>query len=225
MAFHELARWEIDSRPGALVSTAATLSPALKTSLEVRYGCPVIDLYSTTETGPIAYSDPDGEGFCLLPPDLYVEIIDTDGFPLAPGDFGEIAVSGGRNPYLPLLRYRTGDFARLRPEGTVADPAPRLYDLQARQPVRLRAASGALVHPLDIGYVLRRQTWVQHELVQRADGSLRLVLRPGSDQSLDRDALRAGLEELFGPLPIEILEDPRLGADRPGGKVIAYRAE
>jgi len=225
VAFGELARWGIDYRPKALVSTAASLSVALKRQLEATYGCPVVDYYSTTETGPIAYSSPDGQGYSQLAPDIHLEILDEDGFPVAPGELGEIAVSGGRNPYLPLLRYRTGDFARLQPAGTQSDPAPRLLDLHARQPVLFRAVTGAPVHPLDIGYVLRTQLWVQHELLQRADGSLRLSIRPGLGQSIDRPALREGLLQLFGELEIEIVERPDLGEDRPGGKVIAYRSE
>ncbi len=225
VAFNELARWGIDYRPKAMVSTATILSGELKTQLEVKYGCPLIDFYSTTETGPIAYANPEGNGFSQLAPDIHIEILDDDGFPVPPGALGEITLSGGRNPFLPLLRYRTGDFARLQPKGTRLDPAPRLLDLHAREPVLFRAASGALVHPLDIAYALRTQLWVQHELHQRVDRSLTLRIRPGLGSRIDREALHEELAQLFGKLPIEISEDPHLGENRPGGKMIAYRSE
>ncbi|MBF0255910.1 MAG: AMP-binding protein [Gammaproteobacteria bacterium] len=225
IAFAEYARWGIDYRPKAMISTATSLADALKQALQARYACPLIDFYSTTETGPIAYSSAEGEGFSQLPPDLWIEIVDEAGAPLPPGEMGEICLSGGRNPYLPLLRYRTGDFARLLPQGTPGDPAPRLVDLQARRPVLFRSLSGSPVHPLDIAYVLRTQLWLQHELLQRADASLRLRIRPGLGRPIDQDALRAGMAQLFGALPLEIIEDSQLGAHRPGGKVIAYRSE
>ncbi|WPL18667.1 AMP-binding enzyme [Thiorhodovibrio winogradskyi] len=225
VAFAAYADWAIDYKPMAMVSTATMLSAELKQHLEARHGCPVIDFYSTTETGPIAYAGPNGDGFSQLPPDLYLEILDPEGYPVEAGTLGEIAVSGGRNPYLPLLRYRTGDHARLDPAGNPQDPAPRLHDLHARAPVLFRAASGAPVHPLDIAYILRTQSWVQHELLQGADGSLRLTIRPGLIARIDRQALRDGFDVLFGKLPLEIIEDPQLGSNRPGGKVIAYRRE
>ncbi|EIC20345.1 AMP-binding protein [Thiorhodovibrio frisius] len=230
VAFAAYADWAIDYQPKAFVSTATCLSEKLRQELHARYGCPVIDFYSTTETGPIAYAGPaddglGGDGFSQLPPDLYLEVLDPDGDPAPTGELGEISVSGGRNPYLPLLRYRTGDYARLEPAGNPDDPAPRLLDLHARQPVLFRALSGAPVHPLDIAYVLRTQAWVQHELLQRPDGSLRLTIRPGLATRIDRPTLYAGFEALFGKQPLEIIEDPELGGDRPGGKVLAYRSE
>ncbi len=41
-----------------------------------------------------------GKHDSLLAQDVYVEI---------PGERGEITLTGGRSPYLPLLRYRTSD--------------------------------------------------------------------------------------------------------------------
>jgi phenylacetate-CoA ligase len=224
IAFSELARWGIDYRPSALISTATTLASELQTRLQQCYQCPVIDFYSTTETGPIAFSASDGEGLSLIAPDLFIEILDEAGYPLPPGELGEITVSGGRNPYLPLLRYRTGDFARLA-TGNALDPTPRLVDLHARKPVLFRDAAGATIHPLDISTMLRHFPWSQHELLQAADASLHLTIKPGLGQPLDQRALRQAFTELFGKLPLEITPDPHLGEDRPGGKVIAFRSE
>lgn len=225
VAFHELVHWGVDYRPKALVSTATTLPNALKERLQERYHCPVIDFYSTTETGPIAYSAPTGDGFSQLAPDVYIEILDAEGFPTPQGEMGEITVSGGRNPYLPLLRYRTGDFARLQPRGTAADPAPRLLDLQARKPVRFQSVTGSYIHPLDIAKSLHRHLWVQHELIQGSDGSLHLTIRPFLGVPLDQQSLKDNLRRLFGEIPVTIIEDPTLGVDRAGGKVIAYHSE
>ncbi|QFY89415.1 AMP-binding protein [Magnetovirga frankeli] len=219
------ADWGLDYRPKAMISTASCLSSGLKQRLQSRYGCPVIDFYSSTETGPIAYAGPDDAGFSQLPPDIYLELLDAEGYPVAAGELGEICISGGRNPYLPLLRYRTGDYARLDHVGSRADPAPRLYDLQARQPVLFRAHNGTSIHPLDIGYVLRGQVWVQHQLHQAADGSLRLCVRPALGVRIDQQALRQGFDALFGPLPLEIIETPHLGNDQPGGKLLSYSSE
>ena len=96
------------------MSTSLALDPSLRQALAARFGCPVVDWYSTVETGPIAFACPSGTGLHLLPHDLHVEVLHPDGSSCAAGERGEIAVTGGRNPYLPLFRYRTGDFGSLR---------------------------------------------------------------------------------------------------------------
>ncbi|MGV8042044.1 MAG: hypothetical protein AB2L07_18940 [Thermoanaerobaculaceae bacterium] len=102
------------------------------------------------ETGPVACSCPAGE-LHVLPPDLHVEVVRPDGGPAAPGERGEVTVSGGRNPLLPLLRYRTGDFARMACEPCgCGDPAPRLLGLAGREPVLFRADDGTPVGAVDI---------------------------------------------------------------------------
>ena len=210
-----------------MISTAVALSSGLRQRLEARYDCPVIDFYSTTETGPIAYAAPDGDGLIVLPPDLYVEIVDEEGYPLAPGQRGEITVTGGRNPFVPLLRYRTGDYGRLgysRRRG--ADPAPRIYDLEARRPARFRAVDGSFVHPVDIGREMREVAFVQHEFVQREDGSLEISIRPAAGVRADIDAIARAMCSLFGKdQEVRVRIDETLGERIKGGKSIPYRCE
>jgi phenylacetate-CoA ligase len=166
IGFHEMLRWGIDLRPAAMISTAVRLEPAVQAALERRFRCPVIDTYSTTETGPIAYADPDGAGLRILPVDLFVEIVDESGLPVAEGEHGEICVTGGRNPYLPLLRYRTGDFGRLRwSDLRGSDPAPRLVELNARDAVAFVAADGTTISPVDVGREIRAWAFVLHEFL------------------------------------------------------------
>src|SRR5262249_24567435 len=110
-AFDELARLDLTARPKALISSATTLLPGQRARLEAHFGCPVIDMYALNEAGPVAYSRDAGHE--VLPHDLYVEIVDDAGRPVEPGQRGEVVVTGGVNPNLPLVRYRTGDFAAL----------------------------------------------------------------------------------------------------------------
>ncbi|MCP4040344.1 MAG: AMP-binding protein, partial [Gammaproteobacteria bacterium] len=227
LAFDEMVKWEIATEPAAMVSTAVALSAGLRQRLESRYGCPVIDFYSTTETGPIAYAAPDGDGLLVLPPDIYVEIVDEDGYPVPLGQRGEITVSGGRNPFVPLLRYRTGDYGRLgfsRQRG--ADPGLRIYDLEARSPARFRATDGSSVHPVDIGREMRTATFVQHEFVQRADGSLDISIRPAAGARADTAVIVQAIRSLFGrDQEVRVRIDETLGERMKGGKTVPYRCE
>lgn len=221
-SFAELMRWEVETRPAALLSTALHLAPPLAASLAARFACPVIDWYSTTETGPVACSRPGADGMALLAPDLYVELVDHDGRPVPDGERGEITVTGGRNPFLPLLRYRTGDFARLvRVPG---EAQPRLAELEGRAAVLFHGSGGGVVNPVDIGRALRHGLAVlQHRFVQRADGSCEATLRPAPGAIVDVDQVRREIAALFGAdAAIEVLLDPDLGRNE---KVVPYERE
>ena len=200
LSFAELMRLPLQTRPDALVSTSMTLTPAFHRELEAHFGCPVIDLYSLNESGPIAAGIP-GEQI-VLPHPIYVEILDPTGKPCAPGIRGEITVSGGFNPYLPLLRYRTGDWGSLMFRGQ----QPVLMDLEGRQPVRFRSSLGQPVHNIDVSIALRPFALPQYTLHQAADGSLLLSVAGSPDTA----RLRQALLGLFGanqtltimPLPV-----------------------
>lgn len=227
ISFAEMLRLDIQAAPAAMVSTAVAMSPALKSKLESRFNCPVIEWYSLTETGPIGYGCPSGAGYHVLPPDIFIESLDRDGQPVGEGERGEITVTGGRNPFLPLLRYRTGDWGRLHYQRCVCgSEAPRLEELEGREPVIFRSASEQLVNPVDVSSLLRQFPIVQHELMQYKDMSLELAVRPIPGASVDNDDLKAKLAVLFGKsVNLTILVDPTLGDRTDGGKALPYRSE
>lgn len=225
VSFAELLRLGVPARPTALVSTSVAMSPALMQRLRAHFGCPVIDWYSLVETGPVAFSCPRGEGFHVLPHDLHVEVVRPDGSPAGPGERGEIAVTGGRNPYLPLLRYRTGDWARMDalPCGC-GDPMPRLVDLEGRTPVLFRSSDGTPVGTVDISRLLREYPLLQHTFEQRADLSCAVAVRPLPDlPAPPPEEIERALRTLLGSVPIAVRVDPRLG-DGEDAKVVPYRS-
>jgi len=125
----------------------------------------------------------------LLQPELFVEILGDAGQALPKGELGEVTLSGGFNPWLPLLRYRTGDYARLVFHGKT----PLLSGLSGRPPVRFRAASGEWLNNIEVTHVLAPFALAQWTLHQDAGGAI--TLRTGGG---DPQALRATLVGLFG---------------------------
>ena len=206
----------LTTRPKALVSTAMALLPGLRRQLQDRFGCPVVDLYSMNESGPIAARADDGP-FALLHHRLYVEVLDPEGAPCPPGVRGEVALTGGFNPFLPLLRYRTNDYAALGFRGR----QPVLMDLEGRPPTLFRAPDGRLLNTLDISGALKPLALAQYQLHQSAAGALHLRLR-GSDA--DAIQARAALLGLFGAdqaLTLELAE----AFEGAGGKVMQYTSD
>ena len=219
ISFAELARLPLRHQPKALISTAMQLLPGLRQRLEAHFGCPVLDLYAMNEAGPIAVGVPAGapSGHALLQHRLYVEILDPDGRPCLPGQRGEIALSGGFNPFIPLLRYRTGDYASLRFTGS----RPVLAELEGRPPVIFRGEAGQAINNIDITGALRPFALPRWRLHQAAGGALTLQLPAGT---AERDHVLAALLNLFGPAQvIEVVEAETL--DDRGSKTVQYTRE
>lgn len=222
----EMMRLELPVSPAMIVSSAVTLTETHAALVAERFGTKVVDLYSSTETGPIAASVPGIAGHVVLLPDVFVEALDPFGIPVPDGERGELAVTGGRNPYLPLVRYRMGDHGRL---GTVTLPDGRsarvIRDLEGRAPVAFVGAGGAPVTSVDVARTIRPiGPFVQHTFVQRADRSVELTLRPVPGVPVPLEGMESALRELFGRgVAVTVALDPTLG--QAGGKLVAWRTE
>ena len=208
----DLARDGLELHPLAVVNGATDLSPAVREAARATWGCPVIDLYGLRETGPLAASR-DGEGHVVVPRRVWVEILDEQGRPVPDGQRGEVVVTVDENPYLPLLRYRTGDTAALARDqrGTV------LVGLQGRAPVRFLAADGSWRSSIDATQLLQAYGLAGWELVQHADGTVRLTALPLAgapvDPSSAGDAIGRWLDR---PVRVDVVTDPSaLGPGKP----------
>jgi len=154
-----------------------------------------------------------------------VEIVGDSGAPLPSGEFGEIAVTGGRNPYLPLLRYRTGDFAALDPRPVPAETPPRDWSASTAATSSSSAPPTTPWSTGGLGRVLRDHLFIQHRFIQRADRSLDLTIRPFPNAPINLDSIRRGILALFGEVELRIQLDNNLGEENQGGKVTAYLSE
>jgi phenylacetate-CoA ligase len=213
ISFAELAKLPLTTRPRALISVAMLLLPGLRQRLEERFGCPVLDIYSLNEAGPVAVLDAAAGGHVLLQPMLYLEILDPQGRPVDTGVKGEIALTGGFNFCLPLLRYRTGDHAAL----SLSSGVPVLMGLSGRPPVRFRTRDGAWINNIDVTHAFDQLALSQFSLHQRADGSVILRLAPAALPLAD--AARAALAPIFGAhnIALEVIPAP--------DKIIQYTSD
>lgn len=214
ISFDILASLPLRTRPRAMLSTSMALLPELRRRLETHFGCPVLDLYSMNEAGPVAVADPQAGGHVLLQHTLYVEILDEAGQPVPTGMRGEVTLTGGFNVCLPLLRYRTGDYASLR----FCNDEVILDGLQGRPPVRFKTPGGEWLNNIEITHVLRPFPLSQFTLHQERNGDLLLRIQGNSP---DIDAIRPAILALFGPCQ-------RLTVDttaRFAGKVIQYTSD
>jgi phenylacetate-CoA ligase len=102
----------------AIMTSADTLYPFMRETIERVFGCRVFNRYGSREVGQIACEVPDGEGLWVDPWTMYVEVLGEDGGSVSEGGEGEIVVTVLTNFAMPLIRYRIGDRGALAPAGT-----------------------------------------------------------------------------------------------------------
>jgi len=208
-----LATLPLTTRPKAVVSTSMEMPDAVRRDVGARFGCPVVDLYSLTESGPLAVRTADG--YAILRPDVYVEALDREGRPCADGEQGEIVVTGGQNPFFPLLRYRTGDRGAL----TWPNGAPLLTKLEGRSALVFRDSGGGILNNVDLAAALGPLRLPPFRFHQHADG--RVVIHLSSMKRAS--AVRTAVASLFGPgVAIDVVD---LIPDEPGGPVARYTSD
>lgn len=172
--------------PLAVVSGAAHLTPAVRAAVRRVWDVPVVDLYGLRETGAVAARTDDGP-FVVVPRRVFVEALGPDGRRLPEGEVGELAVTVDENPYLPLLRYRTGDQGAV---GTGPGGRQLITGLEGRAPVRFARADGRWMASVDATQLLQAYGMAAWRLHQDADGSVHLAVVP--DPASAPDGVAAG---------------------------------
>ncbi|MDV7137766.1 AMP-binding protein [Maribacter sp. TH_r10] len=207
MALHGL---QPKIRPKAMISSAMALNKNTQKVLEQYFRCPVIDVYSLTECRNIAYATENGHR--AIRPDLYLEIFDPNEDILLPnGERGELTVTGGNNPFLPLVRYRTGDFCGIE----LKDGIPYLIDLEARQPVVFRTKTGRIINTIDISRALSRYPLVGFKMHQSKN--IKIDFKGFSNETIQPDITKVLREILKDEVPLKV-EIKKIAVDKNYGK-------
>lgn len=123
--------------------------------IERIFGCPVANGYGGRDAGFIAHACPEGR-LHITAEDIVVEIVDSEGNPVPPGESGEVVVTHLATADFPFIRYRTGDVGALDPEPCPCGRGlPVLGRLDGRSTDFIVAADGTVMHGLALIYVLR----------------------------------------------------------------------
>ncbi|MBB6091645.1 phenylacetate-CoA ligase [Povalibacter uvarum] len=116
----EFARWYIESgrespvQPRAVVTTSEVLSPDDRAAIATAFRTRVFNEYGCGELGTIAHECAEGR-LHTSDENMIVEILDGER-PCKPGEKGEMVITELNNTAMPLIRYRTGDFAAFAEE-------------------------------------------------------------------------------------------------------------
>ncbi len=211
-ALYELARFA--EREGltvvpqqAIISSAGTLYPFMRQTLERVFGCPVFDRYGSREIGDIAGECSEHSGWHVLPWTAYVEVVDATGRPVPAGEEGRLLVTCLSNQAMPLLRYDIGDRGALAPADTTPPCAcgregQRLLRVSGRNTDGFTSADGAFVDGEYFTHLLYFRPWVRKfQVIQESLNSVRFKIEPTSQPcpSDEMDDITAKTRVVMGP--------------------------
>jgi phenylacetate-CoA ligase len=135
--------------------TAERLYEEQRALLSDAFGAPVANGYGGRDSGFLAHECPDG-GMHITAEDVIVEILDSDGQPLPPGQAGAIVVTHLASRDFPFIRYATGDIGALDPQPCRCGRGlPLLKRIEGRVTDFVVARDGTVMHGLALIYILR----------------------------------------------------------------------
>ncbi len=108
--FQEVLPFIKNYQAKSLISMGEKLHSNVREKIEQKFGCKVANLYGANEVGRIASSCPDSVGFHVHDSNVFMEIVNEYGKPVAEGEAGIVLLTTLQNPGMPLIRYRIGDY-------------------------------------------------------------------------------------------------------------------
>ncbi|MDQ2768007.1 MAG: AMP-binding protein [Gemmatimonadota bacterium] len=201
----ELLQREPESPPSirAALVGAEALTPDLRRKIESRLGVPVRDQYGSNECNLMAWECPRGGPLHTSDDTVFVEIIDSNGAPVAPGERGEVVVTALHTFTMPLIRFRMGDLAEQGSEQCECGaPFGTIQGVQGRMLDMFPLPDGRVIHPyyLSESLIMDDPDWIENfQLTQERIDHVTMRIVPRAEPTAERVAeLRAHGAELLG---------------------------
>lgn len=184
-----------------------TLMPNMRSSIERFFRCKCFDNYGQSEGASLAMECSEGR-MHIVPAVGIMEILRDDGSPCAPGEVGEIVATGLLNDAMPLIRYRTGDYAAWSEQQNCecGNVQPVIYNLEGRTDDYLVTVDGRKIGRLSTA-IKRSPSIHSAQIVQDATDHAYLLVRPGKAyQTTDAVAVCDDITSRIGKFNIDIAE-------------------
>lgn len=165
-------------------------------AIEVAWGAKVYSTYGVTELANSLCECDAGSGGHLHDQQLYLEVLDDAGQPVAAGEVGEIVATTFGVEAMPLVRYRTGDCAALITTPCACGrTTPRLGPIVGRKHQRLKF-KGVSLFPSTLQTALEEAHGVESFVVVATVGSelsdaIEVLVHGSASEASLKDLLQA----------------------------------
>jgi phenylacetate-CoA ligase len=181
-------------RPRAILTNSEHYSPEEGQLMREAFQCEVYDEYSSFELYQMAFQCSERR-YHIISDNLVMEFLDEQGRPVAPGQEGEIVVTGLINRAMPFIRYRTSDIAVPSAERCPCGRGlPVIERINGRRDDLLHTPSGRRVNPIKpTAGLLRISGLIECQLVQERIDHLTAVSVVANNA--DREAVAAQIRD------------------------------
>jgi len=185
--------------------TSEVLYPHQRELVSETLNCPVADGYGGRDSGFISHECPQG-GMHIISDAVIVEVVNSEGQPLPPGESGEIVVTDLYSHEAPFLRYATGDTGVLSSRRCPCGrPHPLIERICGRSNDSITAPDGRIINDQSLVYLLREVDGIeQFRIYQRQPDCFHVQVVPTDDfRKEGEDKIRTGWSKLLrSPLRI-----------------------
>lgn len=208
--------------PVAIGTTAAPLTDPVRRHIQELFAVPVFDQYRCSEIPWMAGECRERSGLHVFSDMRRIEVVNSEGRLLPPGETGDIVVTDLTNRVFPFIRYKLGDRGKLLSgECPCGVSLPRIAPPDGRTADMILLPDGTVIAGgLMTLFSTEPDAVSLFQLHQHADFSItvRVVLTdaPGAREAVDRavDSLRKRLQ---GKVPVRVEEVTNLPFTR--GKI------
>ena len=197
----------------AVFSSSETLLPLQRAVIEEAFGCPLFDFYGLAERVIFAGECEQHAGKHLSAEFGYVEVVDEEGMPVAPGQPGYLVGTSLHNTAMPMIRYRTTDYSAVLTEPCPCGrTSPRLRDVTTKAEDIVITPDGRMISPSVLTHPFKPlDQIVKSQLIQeRPDHLLVKIVASDRFQPEHERELVAALQERLGhdmTIEVRVVDD------------------
>jgi phenylacetate-CoA ligase len=211
----------------AVLTAGEPVMTGARHEIETALGCPCFDIVSNAELGMIACECPSHQGYHLQNELVRIELLDERNRPVKEGQWGRVVATPLYNFAMPLIRYDTGDWAKLKSPCSCGRQHPLIDSVYGRPSNLLRLGKADWMRPaLASEEVEKHLPDCRWQLVQTAPKpvELRYMRYPGNS-AVAATGARRYVKSLIDPtISVAVREVAALGPSA-GGKFPAFISE
>jgi phenylacetate-CoA ligase len=158
-------------------TTGEPLYPDQRQLISEFFNVPVANEFGSRDAGFIAHAN-SHQQILLLSESNILEVLDTEGNTVKPGEMGEAVITGLCSEAQPFIRYRTGDMVKLSTDSDKDGRGLHVIDeIVGRSTDFLIHENGSVVHALAAIYILRETGGVeQFKITQQAINEFEVLI-------------------------------------------------
>jgi len=200
-------------------TTGEPLYPQQRQLISEAFGAPVANEFGSRDIGFTAHESPAGQ-MLLLSENFILEVLDPQGHPVQPGEYGEAVITSLTSHAQPFIRYRTGDIVRASDASCKQGRGLHVIgEVKGRTTDFIVRADGTIMHALALIYILRAVPGLKEfKIIQHEVSHIEAQIVPGPQYPADGDRMIvSGIQARLGDgVSVEVKHMEHIPVERSG---------